>query len=181
MVEYKELKEYPGYRVGSDGTVWSYKFKSGTKTQRWKELKPWNAQGKNNSQPYKMIGLNVAGVRKYRTVHQLVLEAFVGGRPKGMVACHNNDIGIDNRLENLRWDTVKNNIKDRTEKGTHLKNTLRGSGHPNSKINEKQARKIKKLLQENKHTQKEIANKCGVKESLVSDINKKRAWRHINV
>jgi len=45
-------------------------------------------------------------------VHTLVLTAFVGPRPNGMVACHWNDKRFDNRLSNLRWDTMKNNQAD---------------------------------------------------------------------
>jgi len=54
-----------------------------------------------------------------RFVHVLVLESFVGPRPEGMQACHNNGDPSDNRLENLRWDTPKNNVKDRKSHGTY--------------------------------------------------------------
>ena len=50
-------------------------------------------------------------------VHKLVLEAFVGPRPPGLECCHANDIGSDNRLENLRWDTHSSNQYDRARNG----------------------------------------------------------------
>jgi len=43
-------------------------------------------------------------------VHRLVLEAFVGPCPDGMECCHNDGDRTNNRLENLRWDTHKNNM-----------------------------------------------------------------------
>lgn len=47
-------------------------------------------------------------------VHKLVMYAFVGPPPvKGMMCCHENDIKDDNRLVNLRWDTVQGNADDR--------------------------------------------------------------------
>jgi hypothetical protein len=52
-------------------------------------------------------------------VHQLVLEAFVGPRPRGMESCHNNGNQTDNRLVNLRWDTKSENNLDRVRHGTH--------------------------------------------------------------
>ena len=55
-----------------------------------------------------------------RTVHRLVLEAFVGPCPPGMEACHNNDIPSDNRLENLRWDTKSRNAFDAVGNGKHF-------------------------------------------------------------
>jgi hypothetical protein len=52
-------------------------------------------------------------------VHHLMLEAFIGPRPPGMVGCHTNDVGDDNRLENLRWDTPSANRLDSVRNGTH--------------------------------------------------------------
>lgn len=54
-----------------------------------------------------------------RVVHQLVLEAFVGPRPEGYEACHNNGDPSDNRVENLRWDTKSANALDSVRHGTH--------------------------------------------------------------
>lgn len=57
--------------------------------------------------------------RTWAKVHQLVLEAFVGPCPPGLVCCHANDIPDDNRLENLRWDTPSSNQYDRVSHGKH--------------------------------------------------------------
>lgn len=48
-----------------------------------------------------------------RQVHRMVLEAFVGPRPKGLVCCHWDDVPTNNRLSNLRWDTPAENEKDK--------------------------------------------------------------------
>ena len=50
---------------------------------------------------------------KPRQVHRLVLEAFVGPCPPGMVCCHWDDVPTNNRLSNLRWDTQSENEKDK--------------------------------------------------------------------
>lgn len=55
-----------------------------------------------------------------KCVHALVLEAFVGPRPKGFDACHRNGEGGDNRLENLRWATRSENNRDITRQGKRL-------------------------------------------------------------
>ena len=53
-----------------------------------------------------------------RTVHSLVMEAFVGPRPDKMEICHNNGNPADNRLENLRYATRSENILDAVKLGT---------------------------------------------------------------
>ena len=54
-------------------------------------------------------------------IHHLVLTAFAGPRPEsGMHACHNNGIGTDNRLDNLRWDTPAANVNDQIRHGTQV-------------------------------------------------------------
>lgn len=50
-------------------------------------------------------------------IHVLVLETFVGLRPKDHIARHLNDIKDDNRLSNLKWGTYQENIDDRRKNG----------------------------------------------------------------
>ena len=57
------------------------------------------------------------GVASGYSVHRLVLEAFVGPCPEGMEACHWDDNPTNNQLENLRWDTHRENVKDRIRNG----------------------------------------------------------------
>jgi len=60
------------------------------------------------------------GVQRTRTVHQIVLEAFVGPRPTGLVARHYPDPDpTNNRVENLRWGTNSENTLDKVEHGNH--------------------------------------------------------------
>jgi hypothetical protein len=62
------------------------------------------AQHEQNGTHY-VVRLKINGRYVTSQVQTLVLEAFVGQRPKGMAACHLNDHGFDNRLSNLKWDT----------------------------------------------------------------------------
>lgn len=75
--------------------------------------------------------------RKKRRVHHLVLEAFVGPRPDGMVSCHYNDKPDDNRLSNLRWDTQSGNMSDCLRNGHNwcANRTHCPSGHPYDEAN----------------------------------------------
>jgi hypothetical protein len=71
------------------------------------------------SDPYPtvMIG-NGPGTRPTRQrVHNLVLAAFVGPRPNGLIACHENDTPTDNRLANLSWGSYSANLDDAYRNG----------------------------------------------------------------
>lgn len=64
-------------------------------------------------------------------VNVLMLEAFIGPRPEGMVARHRNDVPGDNRLENLLWGTQSQNRHDSVRNGGHgyAKRTHCKNGH----------------------------------------------------
>ena len=104
--------------------------------------------------------------------HKAVLEAFVGLRPFGLEACHNNGDPFDNRLENLRWDTSRNNQLDRIKHGT----SNRGERCAASKLTEAQVRAIRA----DNRLQREIAAEYGVRENTISRIKSRQRWAHID-
>lgn len=73
----------------------------------------------SSKQGYLKVTLHKDGTPKQRSVHRLVLEAFVGPRPTGMVCRHLNGDHLDNRVENLAWGTQAENIADELKHGTH--------------------------------------------------------------
>lgn len=87
------------------------------------------------------VNLSRNNVGKHHQVHVLVLEAFVGQRPAGMVCCHNNGNHTDNRLENLRWDTPSANEYDKQRHGTdhNVNKTHCPYGHAMEGLNLKRA------------------------------------------
>jgi hypothetical protein len=112
-IEYRDIPGFPGYRVGSDGSVWTSKVKGGNdraagKRGLWRLLRVHH-----NRAGYCLVNLDCDGRNHTRPIHRLVLELFVGPRPEGMEACHYPDADKNNnRLENLRWDTHGENAKD---------------------------------------------------------------------
>lgn len=75
--------------------------------------------------------------RGWAKVHVLVLEAFVGPRPDGYVACHYDDNPTNNHIANLRWDTKSANGKDAVRNGRNAlaNKTHCVNGHPLSGSN----------------------------------------------
>ena len=115
-----------------------------------------------------------SGSRKTALVHQKVIEAFVGPRPKGQEVCHNNGNAKDNRLSNLRYDTHKNNQAQRKEHGTHLP----GEENPWSKLTNDQVLEIVKLYNQG-NSSKDIGNLFGIDRHHVLVIIRGEAWSHI--
>jgi len=119
------------------------------------------------------------GKRKQFRVHRLVLLAFKGAPPEGMVACHNDGDVSNNKLSNLRWDTQQGNQKDRIRHGTSTRGTQRGC----NKLSRKQVIKIKKsLLIDNSYKNvKKLAKKYNVPESTVENIRANRTWKYLKI
>lgn len=98
---------------------------TGTKVKQFykgRVLNPSNA----NKYGHKSVHIGYDKKRILVSVHKLILLAFVGPCPDGMECCHNNGIASDNRIENLRWDTHKNNNADRKKHGSYPS----GKNHP---------------------------------------------------
>lgn len=82
-----------------------------------------------NGRPRISLAYNAKNVDAY--VYRLVLEAFVGPCPDGMEALHWDDDFDNNRIENLRWGTRTDNMRDMSRNGNgNAGITHCPSGHP---------------------------------------------------
>lgn len=63
--------------------------------------------------------LTVNTIHGTKTVHPLVARAFIGERPEGLDTCHNDGNPSNNHIDNLRYDTRRNNLLDQFEHGTY--------------------------------------------------------------
>ncbi len=114
------------------------------------------------------------GVRRRQYfVHDLVLLAFRGEKPKGLQSCHWDGDLTNNALRNLRYDTPVNNQKDKSRHGR----TALGVRHGMAKLTEKQVRAIRKY--KNATNRRYLAKKYNITAEHVSAIVKRRAWKHI--
>lgn len=157
---------FPRYRVSDEGYVESRK-KCDTEPYTWKRLKlgttPFG---------YRVATLCRDGKQYPRLVHCLVLEAFVGPRPPGMHACHHPDpTPTNNRLENLRWDTPRNNSKDTKLHGRRPT----GERTNAAKLTTKHVQIIKSLIRDG-ISDEEIARACRVSKQTINGIRDQRTW-----
>lgn len=108
---------------------------------------------------------------KKHCVHKLVLEAFVGPRPEKHEACHGNGIKTDNRLANLRWDTMQGNHRDRVLHGV----SNRGERCGSAKLTASQVLEI----YNSKERGRDLARHYGVAEQTICSIRKGHNWKHL--
>lgn len=104
------MKEYPRdprYRVTVDGQVYGIRGSG-----------PLVGEVKNQDGKPGYRRIRIASGR-WRYVHDMVLETFVGPKPAGMCARHLNGDSLDNRLDNLTYGTYSENNYDRVAHGRH--------------------------------------------------------------
>lgn len=83
-------------------------------TLRGQMLKPYDS-----GDGHVRVRLQKVGHIVDRYVHQLVLETFVGPPPPDTEGCHWDGNPQNNRVDNLRWDTRSENIRDNVRLGRH--------------------------------------------------------------
>lgn len=119
MEIWKDIPGYEGlYRISNLGNVKSLKF------GKERILRP----GKDNHN-YLIVVLCKDGKHKTRLIHRLVAFAFIPKVEGKEFVDHINGIRDDNRIENLRWCTHREN-----------------DSFPLSRKNKSEAKKVKKTL-----------------------------------
>ena len=166
---FKAIKDFPLYEVSNFGNVISWKPWNNTKVPRI-------LKSGTDKDGYKQI-VFVKGKKRYtKRVHHLVLNAFTRECPKGFQTCHNDGNPSNNHIENLRWDTVKNNNADKIKHGT----AQRGEKNGFSKLKEKDVIDIFERASQGQ-PKKDIAKMYNSNLSNVYHICKGRVWKHLNL
>jgi hypothetical protein len=153
--EWRQHPEFSDIEVSNLGRVRRY-------------LKPFPM---SNGYPHVSLG----GKKKRRYLHNLVIEAFVGLRPRGMQTRHLDGDKNNCCLDNLQYGTAAENLRDRW---SHGKGNV-GSRHGMSKVTEEQVLTIRALSKEG-HSSYQIAKHYpmmtarGIRRIVSGDL-----WRHI--
>jgi hypothetical protein len=107
---WKPIVGYEGrYEVSDQGRVWSHVSKRLLR----------QSIGRGARSGYKRVGLPRDGHEWIVEVHRLVLDAFDRPRQGDEVCRHLNGDPTDNRLENLRWGSRRENNHDTVRHGRH--------------------------------------------------------------
>lgn len=165
---WKWVPNAPGYRVSNYGRIASHWVQGCGSAVRWR-IRP-KVLRCHLSSGYVVASLKIDGRQVLRKVHQLVLEAFVGPRPNGMVTCHNDGDSSNNRLENLRYGTPADNGADTARHGI-----LKGERSPLAKLTDEDVRAIRL----DPRPQVRIAADYGVCQQIISQVKRGAIWSHV--
>lgn len=162
------------YEISNAGRVRILRFVNGHANRAYPE--PRIKVLKKNHMGRYFVDLPVYGPDRYKTcaVHRLVLEAFVGPCPPGLETGHLDGDPSNNRVDNLRWITKKENASHRVLHGT----ARMGERHPHAKLTESDVRAIR-VARAAGDTQRAIAASYGISPDNVRAIERRTAWKHV--
>lgn len=129
-----------------------------------------------NSRGYLFVWLGGHRTGSPRTIHRLVLEAFVGLRPTGMVCRHGPGGALDNRLVNLCWGTREENKADELRDQTRN----RGVRHGNAKLTDEIVMACRRRHASGE-TLAALAAEFGVHRVTIGDAVIGRTWGHLSL
>lgn len=174
--EWKEALYWEGlYEVSNHGRV--------RNMQRWvrskgngKKLLPVVVRRPQlNRYGYPVVSLNGKDKLVLKSIHRMVVEAFIGPIPDGMQINHKDGNKQNNRLENLEVCTASHNQLHRHRVlGQHI-----GEAHPLAKLREKDVHEIRRMAKKGATHQK-IADAMGVDRTCISLVVRGKTWSWLN-
>lgn len=123
---------------------------------------------------YLLIRLCRNGQHRRTSAHVVVCEAFHGARPSRQhQVAHGDGDRTNNRPENLRWATQRENDADKVAHGTdHI-----GRNNPNARLDEGAVREIRRLAH---LSGTQLASRFGISSSHANNIKSGKVWGHIS-
>lgn len=167
---FKDVPGFPGYRVGSDGSVWSL-----WERGRWKRLLPEYRRLKTppDDHGYPQVNLTSqpSGKKCHFKVYKLIAWVFLGEPPEGMICRHLDDNKLNNCVSNLAYGTYLDNSQD----AIRNRKTIRGDKSPSSKLSWDIVAEIRKRVADGEQ-QKLLAKEFGVCVWTIYDVVQMRSW-----
>ena len=163
-VIYTAIPGFPAYMAGSNGDIVSMNKKT-------KVLKP-DRRKEDGRARYTLRHESGKYVKRYGSY--FVLLAFVGDRPDGMEACHQDGNCLNDSAGNLRWDTSTANKADMVRHNTRR----HGEQIHTAKLTEDDVRAIRQRSLAGE-TSTSIASDYPVSVAMISLIVRKKSWQHV--
>ena len=175
---WKDVPEYEGYyQVSNLGRVRSLgrPIKSHGGYFQWRQGQMMNPN--IGRQGYRRVGLHHPDKKsKGFNVNWLVLRAFVGPCPPGEMSRHFPDNNpANNRLDNLRWGTAKQNSEDKIFHGT----VCAGERNPYAKLTNQDVIRIREIYFRGRASYQFLGEMFGVTGGTIKGIVLRKTWKHL--
>lgn len=166
----KPIPGVPGYGVTQDGRVFSERPINGKGPfgHKWRPIKV-NPGG---TSPYLQFGVD----KRKMLVHKAVALAFIGPRPIGLEIAHVNGNCQDNRADNIRYVTHRQNEVMKRQHGT----APRGHRNPMAKLTESDVEAIL-ARSASGMTQHSLGIEHCVSDATISMIVNRKRWVHVAI
>jgi hypothetical protein len=158
------IKGFENYAVDEQGNVFSLP----KKTRKGTRILKYNIS--NNG--YAMLDLCKDGKIKRFLVHRLIAETLLPNPDNKPQVNHKNGNKLDNRIENLEWNTRSENQKHSIQIGLR---TTNGEKNSQSKLTEQDVLYIRN----SKENGSILDKKFNISRSTICDIRKNRSWTHV--
>lgn len=167
--EWRAVSGFPWYEVSSFGMI--------RRTVSTTCSKAGNLiAGHVGAHGYRYFNATSNGKRKTLKFHRIVCETFHGPQPSPKhVVAHNDGNRLNNRADNLRWATTRENHSDRYGHGTNPA----GSRNGRANLCEAQVSEIRRLYGSGKVTQFWLADQYEVYPTTIHKIIKRQTWKHV--
>lgn len=124
-----------------------------------------------NRYGYPVVCLNGKPKAVLKSIHRMVVEAFIGPIPDGMQVNHKDGNKENNHLDNLEICTgSQNQLHRHRVLGQH-----RGEKHPRAVLTNKSVRQIIKMFDDG-FSNREIGERFGVDRTTIGHIKKGKTW-----
>jgi hypothetical protein len=173
MIE-ADIRGYSGlYKINTNGHVYSYpkRWISGKGVVKQHNGKRLKAGISYNG--YRIITLRKNGIKKTFRINRLVAKHFIKNPQNKPHVNHKNGNKLEDRVKNLEWNTVSENVLHAYANG--LRSNPKGEKSHFSKITELQATKIKN----SKYSREVLAKKYGISIRTVRGIQTGKRWTHL--
>lgn len=157
------IKQHPifkDYKISSNGDVFG---------------KNGKLMAKPISQGYERLTICYKGERLNKFVHVLVMETFVGKKPKGLVINHKDHNKQNNCIENLEYCTQSKNIK---KVFINKIRNLKGENNNNASLNKKKVKEIRGKYIPRVYSIRKLAKEYGVSSSCIQNIVNNKNWNY---
>jgi hypothetical protein len=132
----------------------------------------WYWTGSTNGKGYGNFQLDGKLIGSHKASYIL----YKGGINDGLLVCHTCDVPLCVNPHHLFLGTNKDNAQDKAKKGRSHK--MKGEDHPLSKLSTKDILEIRSLYK-NGVKSKELAKRYNTRMDHITDICRKKIWKHI--